>query len=77
MFISGPITGIDLAIAQTARLRDAAGVIVCCISGEVWITQEGDAGDIILGASKQFTITKNGLVLLEALADAKLNFDAL
>lgn len=69
-------TYVELAIAQTVRLRNAAGLVVHCISGEVWITQEGDASDILLSPNKQFTITKNGLVLLEALEHAKLNFDA-
>lgn len=76
MYLSGAIRSINLHVSQTVRLRGAAGVIIHCVSGKVWITQEGDAGDILLGRQGQFTVTKNGLVLLEALHEAKIGLDA-
>lgn len=43
-----------------------------CQEGEVWITQEGDHRDIILQAQQQHRIEKRGLVIVQAITDARI-----
>jgi len=43
-----------------------------CREGVVWITQEGDHRDIILHAGQRYGIEKRGLVIVQAIGDAKV-----
>lgn len=52
---------------QPQRLERANGIIVRCVSGTVWLTQEGRADDVFFSAGEFYAIESNGLVLLEAL----------
>lgn len=45
-------------------MRDAAGCMVMCCAGTVWITQEGDARDIYLSAGESFTFDRPGTALI-------------
>lgn len=58
---------IRLATGRSLRVRDAAGRTVTCCAGTVWITQEGDARDIVLQAGQSFTLDRPGLTLISAL----------
>ena len=49
------------------RLHDALGLQVLCISGCLWVTQDGDPRDIVLEAGESFTIDRPGDALLSAL----------
>lgn len=44
------------------------GVVV--LSGQVWITQEGDSADYVLAAGDTFTCDRAGVVVVEALTSA-------
>jgi hypothetical protein len=68
----------DLNLAATAlpmhavhRLHDARGLLVSCLSGTLWLTQEGDVRDIVLEAGDDALIDRDGLTLLAALSDAR------
>jgi hypothetical protein len=52
------------------KKRDKA-VRVRCISGLLWITQEGDIRDIILKPGDEFTITSRGVALISSLDDSE------
>lgn len=49
---------------------DARGMTVACAEGTVWLTQPGDTGDHILSADESFTITRRGVVMVEAWREA-------
>lgn len=50
------------------RLTDATGTLVACLSGAVWITIDGDRRDIVLEAGDRFTIDRQGLAVVCAIA---------
>jgi hypothetical protein len=52
------------------RLRDAQGTCIHVRWGELWITQEGDSRDRIVGTGESFEISKPGTTLLSALSVA-------
>jgi hypothetical protein len=59
---------------QVLRLRAAAGAIVSCAAGTLWVTQEGVLSDDFLTAGESLRIVSAGLTLVEAAggADARL-----
>ncbi len=68
----------DLNLAATPltrghlhRLQDARGSLVLCLSGTLWLTQQGDARDIVLEAGDERRIDQDGLSILSALSDAR------
>lgn len=52
--------------------RDVAAwpVEVRCVSGHVWLTEEGSHADVLLEAGDVFTASRRGRVVIEALGDA-------
>ncbi len=48
-----------------------AGRRVECLSGSIWITQDGDLRDIVLGAGEAFDFDRRGDALLSAFADSR------
>lgn len=64
----------ELCLADNAplRLNGARGLWVCCTAGRVWLTVDGEAGDIILHAGQSHRIQSNGLALLEAIGSGRV-----
>ena len=60
-----------LTRGQLHRLQDARGSWVLCLSGTLWLTQLGDARDIVLEAGDEARIDHDGLSILSALSDAR------
>lgn len=58
---------IPLADGRLLTIRGARGVEVECTEGKVWLTIEGQPGDIVLGAGDRARIDSNGLALAEGL----------
>ena len=56
---------------QIRRLTSPSGRRVECLSGVIWITQDGDRRDIVLEAGEAFDFDRNGDALLSALADSR------
>jgi hypothetical protein len=56
---------------QMQRLQDARGSLVLCLSGTLWLTQEGDARDIVLEAGDEARIERRGLTILSAMRDTR------
>lgn len=53
-------------------LREASGARVLCLSGALWVTQEGGRDDVILKDGESFRITRGGLTLVTALRGSEL-----
>jgi len=53
-----------------ARLQRARGQRVECVSGTLWITQDGDRRDVILAPGDAFDFDREG-ALVSALADSR------
>ena len=52
------------------RIRDGAGLTVLCLKGSLWLTQQDDHRDVVLGAGEAFTLDRPGLAVLFALSSA-------
>jgi hypothetical protein len=65
---SAPVT--QLQRRQTFRLHARRGERIECQSGELWITQDGDPRDVILGPRQCFTLDRAGTAVVSALKDA-------
>jgi len=46
------------------------GVQLQVVSGEVWITHDGDLKDVVLGPGERYTAEQNARMLVSALEDA-------
>jgi len=57
---------------ETVRKRDRA-VRIRCVTGLLWVTQEGDIRDIILKPGDEFTITRRGVALISSLRDSEFS----
>lgn len=51
---------------QVVKVRDGIGHSIVCDSGSVWVTQEGDPRDIVLGEGEAFTLDRSGTALVLA-----------
>ena len=58
---------IGLNLGNTLRLQDAVGRHIGVVSGTVWITQENDSRDRVLGAGESFRVDHGGLALVSPL----------
>lgn len=66
----------ELCLAHNApiRLLSARGVRVICTAGLLWLTVEGEAGDILLAPGDSHLIRGRGLALLEAIGSGRARF---
>jgi len=67
---------IDLQRGRFLRVVDGAGSTVTAHGGEVWITEQDSARDVLLRAGQSFTLGRSGLTLVEAFSDASISFQA-
>lgn len=67
---------ISLAARSVHRIEDARGAQVTCVRGIAWVTQEGDARDLILEPGQSAVLDKPGLGVVFALADAVITVGA-
>lgn len=58
---------IELLPGKPLSLRDAAGRYIGVVSGTVWVTQEGDARDYVVGAGEHFRFDRGGHALVMSL----------
>lgn len=58
---------LELKAGQVITLDDATGASVLARCGSVWITEEGNARDIVLGAGEKRVIARAGRTLIQAL----------
>ncbi|HUL68103.1 MAG TPA: DUF2917 domain-containing protein [Burkholderiaceae bacterium] len=55
---------------------DGRGTSMQCLFGSVWVTQDGDPRDIVLGAGDSFTLDRDGLAIVYATDEAGLTITA-
>jgi hypothetical protein len=53
------------------HLHAEKGRRVECVTGSIWITQDGDLRDIVLAAGESFDFERRGEALLSAFADSR------
>jgi hypothetical protein len=70
------IKPIVLAKRSLHRIENGKGTEVFCLEGTVWITQEGDPRDIILGSAQAFALDRKGVAVVYALKDAAITVGA-
>jgi hypothetical protein len=56
----------------TRRLRRGSDLKVTCLSGQVWMTREGDSRDHFLRGEDTCTSREPGLVCVQAMAPSQL-----
>ena len=56
---------------QLQRIEDGQGSRVLCVSGCLWLTQEGSQRDIVLNAGDEFTLSHDGTTIVMALSDSR------
>jgi hypothetical protein len=61
----------ELQKGRVRHVRAEAGRRVECLSGSIWITQDGDLRDIVLRAGEAFDFDRRGDALLSAFADSR------
>ena len=59
-----------LAKSRVRRVPASRGRRVECLSGCLWITQDGDPRDVVLGAGQAFDFDRDGAIL-SALDDSR------
>jgi hypothetical protein len=69
-------TAVKLAEHDTIGIVDGNGARIAVKTGSIWITQEHDARDVILGVGESFVLDRDGTAIVESLADAELAIDA-
>ena len=65
-------TPIHLTERESLRLEDGTGLEVRCLLGSLWITEEGEREDTILGRGQSFVLDRPGLSLVTALGGPAL-----
>ncbi len=58
---------------QLVKVRGGAGHVIVCHSGSLWLTQDRDRRDIVLGAGESFTLDRDGLALVQALEQSAIS----
>jgi len=56
----------EMQAGQTLELRNGKGVRLEVLSGELWVTQQGDRRDPVIETGGEFAIDRDGLTLLHA-----------
>jgi hypothetical protein len=64
--------GIVLKPEQFLRIQESQNSRILCETGSVWITQDGDPRDVVLGAGEQFMVDRPGQVVVFSLSGATL-----
>ena len=54
--------------------RKMTGNVIRCLSGSLWVTQEGDARDHVLSAGEEFVIESAGVIVVQAFTPALVEF---
>ena len=59
-----------LPAGATARLAARPGDRLECLSGSLWVTQDGDPRDVVLGGGEAFDFDRDGPALVSALGSS-------
>ncbi|HEX7688909.1 MAG TPA: DUF2917 domain-containing protein [Burkholderiaceae bacterium] len=70
MILNTPHARLYLADDEVARLSDARESRIEVTQGFVWVTIDGDRGDIVLGAGESFVVGASDVATLSAIRGA-------
>jgi hypothetical protein len=76
MNIKARIARLALGRRDTLILEAARGALVRCVEGLVWITQDGDRADHIVGAGDSFRVDRDGSVIVQATRPARVAIES-
>lgn len=69
------LTDISLAKYKTWTIDgNRRGDVISCLSGTLWVTQEGDLKDYIVESGRSFWVTRPGTVIVQALDHSKFKY---
>jgi hypothetical protein len=63
---------LDLASGNLVRIEDGRGMLVRVTRGSVWITEEGDQRDRLVGPGGQFRVVSSGVTLISAVSRSSI-----
>ncbi|MGT2455651.1 DUF2917 domain-containing protein [Cupriavidus basilensis] len=66
---------LDLAARRFVRVDGQVGQRIRCLQGIVWITQDEDPTDMILGPGQVLQVHRRGTMLMFAIVDSRLAMD--
>jgi len=73
MDLSQVAGSIALHSGQPLRIENGYGRRISVLEGHVWVTQDGDPRDIVLGAGDDFIFDRRAMAVLSALGgDARI-----
>jgi len=72
MTYSSNAATVDLANGESLALPDIQGTALMVTRGTLWITQENDTQDVVLGEGDLWMVTHDGLTIIEAQNDASI-----
>jgi len=55
-----------LRAREVLDIRNGQGLVVRCLAGALWITQDGDTDDVVVKAGQCFVLDRRGLALVSA-----------
>jgi uncharacterized protein (DUF3084 family) len=67
---------LDLVRGNLVRIEDGRGMMVRVLSGEVWITEEGDPRDRFASAGRYVRIVSSGVTLVSALSRGSISLSS-
>jgi Protein of unknown function (DUF2917) len=65
------LSGTPLARHQPQRIDTPRGVVVLCLHGTLWLTQDGEPRDMVLGPGEQHRLEHDTVTYVSALEDAR------
>src|SRR5215218_9872281 len=63
-------TKVDLGNGQSLAFPDIEGTALAVTRGTLWITQENDTQDVVLGPGDVWMVERDGLTIIEAQNEA-------
>jgi quercetin dioxygenase-like cupin family protein len=67
---------IELQPGDVLPLERATGVRLTSLEGSLWVTEEGEPGDIVLAPGQSFAVEAKGRALVQALSRARVAIEA-
>ena len=67
---------LDLVRGNMVRIKDGRGLMVRVVSGEVWITEEGDPRDRFVTSGRHVRIVSSGVTLVSALSRSSISLSS-
>lgn len=61
-----------LAGGESASYDNAAGRVLCCLAGSLWITHDGDPRDVIVEAGGSYRVTRRERMIVHALREGAM-----